>query len=160
MAGPSEVSVIRNSTSNYLFSLLSGMTLRALEHRDVAEIHWVLEWLVGLMAGVAFAICESAKIYRMAKRSELRIVSRRRCRVIDDGMANVAIGSDNFTGITDMLTVVTAETTRGIEMSYVVWMGFPISPHLWKEVSFIDSLHLADCSPDRVALALIELAIA
>jgi hypothetical protein len=41
------------------------MTLHALKHRYVAEIQWVFERLVGLVAGVAFAIGHAAEVNRV-----------------------------------------------------------------------------------------------
>lgn len=41
------------------------MTFDALEHRYVAKIHGMLEWLVGSVAGLAFTIGQAAEIDRM-----------------------------------------------------------------------------------------------
>jgi len=38
------------------------MALGALEHRDVAEVDWVLEGFVGPVATLAFASCEAAEV--------------------------------------------------------------------------------------------------
>ena len=53
------------------FPLLLGMTLNALEHRDVAEIHGVLEGLVCFVAELALVIRERAEIDRVLEWSGL-----------------------------------------------------------------------------------------
>ena len=47
------------------------MAFDALKHRDVAQINRVLEWLIGLMTGLAFSITEAAKIHRVPKPCDL-----------------------------------------------------------------------------------------
>ena len=41
------------------------MALDALELRDVAEINWMLEWLVGLVTELALAIGQRPQVNRM-----------------------------------------------------------------------------------------------
>ena len=43
------------------------MALDAWEHRNVAEVHRVLEWLIALVAELAFVIRERAEIDGMSK---------------------------------------------------------------------------------------------
>jgi hypothetical protein len=43
---------------------VARMTLNALKHRDIAEIHWVFEGLVSPMAGFTFAIGQAAEVNR------------------------------------------------------------------------------------------------
>jgi hypothetical protein len=45
------------------------MALDALKYRNVAEIDRVFEGFVGLVAGFAFAICQSTEINRMLDRN-------------------------------------------------------------------------------------------
>ena len=58
-----------------LFVLL--MALDALEHRNVAEVHRMLEWLIALVAELAFMIRERAKIDGMFKSAGLSILFSR-----------------------------------------------------------------------------------
>ncbi len=41
------------------------MALDTLEHRNIAEVDWVSERLIGFVVGFAFAISEGAEIDRM-----------------------------------------------------------------------------------------------
>ena len=47
------------------------MALDALELRDVAEINWMLEWLVRLVAELALAIGQRSQVNRMNERAHL-----------------------------------------------------------------------------------------
>ena len=47
------------------------MALDALELRDVAEIDWMLERLVGLVAELAFPIGQRSQVNRMNERTHL-----------------------------------------------------------------------------------------
>ena len=41
------------------------MTLYTLKHRDISQVNRMFEWLVGFVAGFAFAIGKAAKIDRV-----------------------------------------------------------------------------------------------
>jgi len=71
----------------------------------------MFERLVRLVAGFAFAISQSAEIHRMSERSGLSVLGRWPCGIKDYGVADVAIVTDNLTGIADVFAVVAAETT-------------------------------------------------
>ena len=47
------------------------MALHTLKHRDVAQIHRMLKWLVCLVAVFAFVLNESTQIYGMYEWSSL-----------------------------------------------------------------------------------------
>ena len=53
------------------FGLVTWVALGALKVAEIAEIHWMDERLVGLVAGLTFAICKCAQIDRMLKRLRL-----------------------------------------------------------------------------------------
>ena len=85
------------------------MALYALKHRDVAEIDRVFERLVRFVTRLALAIGEPAKIDGMLERRRLRPWRRSR-RVRQNRMADIAIVSYDFSVLTVVLAVVTAET--------------------------------------------------
>lgn len=88
--------------------LVFPMALSALEHRDVTEIDWMLEWLVRLMAELAFAVGERAQINGMDKRPCLHRRFRIG-RVINHRVTNVAVIRDDLSFFADVVAVVTAE---------------------------------------------------
>ena len=57
--------------------LRSRMTFNTLEHRNIAEVHWMLERFVAFVAELAFPIDERAEIDRMNERANLDVLSRR-----------------------------------------------------------------------------------
>ena len=131
------------------FCVLLRMTLDTLKHRDVTKINRMLERLIRFMAILAFVVSERAQINRVLKWSGLNILLRRRRRVIDHCVADVAVIANDFAGVADVLAIVAAEAAGGIKMADVVWMSLPISLHLWKEVSLKDSLNFRDGAFDR-----------
>ena len=107
------------------------MTLNALEHRDVAEVHRMLERLVRFMAIVTLVIGERSQINRMDEWSGLH--RRRRIhRVIDHCVTNVAVVRDHLSVITHVFTVMTSKAAGKIKMPDVIWVSFPICFHLRK----------------------------
>ena len=60
-------------------SFIFRVALDALEHRNVAEVHRMLEWLIALVAELAFVIGERAKVDGMSKRTSLNILFSRPC---------------------------------------------------------------------------------
>ena len=120
------------------------MTFHTLKHRDIAEINRMLKWLVRLVAEVAFAVGETSEINRMLERSGARIVFRRARRIVDHRMANVAIIPDHFAGIANVLTVMTAETSRRIKMTDIIRMSLPIRFHLREKIRLEDALNFFD----------------
>ena len=58
-------------------SFVHRMALDALEHRNVAEVHGMLEWLIALVAELAFVIGKRAKIDGMFKSASLNILFSR-----------------------------------------------------------------------------------
>ena len=91
---------------------LLRMALGALEHRDIAKINWMLEWLVRFMAIVAFAIGEGAQINRMLEWPGPRVLFSRCCRVVDNCVADIAIIPDDLAGVAHMLAIMTTKTAR------------------------------------------------
>ena len=86
------------------------MTLNALKLRYIAKIHGMLERLVRLMAIVAFVfIGERAQVNRMLECSGLYILIRRRGRVEDRRVTDIAVIGDHLAGVADVLAVMTAE---------------------------------------------------
>ena len=90
------------------------MALNTLEHRYIAQVDWVLEGFVRLVAKLAFVISERTQIDRMLEWSGLRILFRWSGRVVDHCVADVAVACNHFAVIADMLAVVTAEASREI----------------------------------------------
>ena len=86
------------------------MAFHTLKHRDIAEVHGMLKWLVRLVAEVAFAVGETSEINRMLERSGLPIVFRRARRIVDHRVADVAVISNHLAAAADVFTVMTAET--------------------------------------------------
>lgn len=125
------------------------MALNALKHRDITEIHGMLERFVRFVAIIAFVIGERAQINRVLKRSRLHIFFGRGSGVIDHRVADVAVVGNNFAGIADVVTVVAAEAARGIKMANVVWVSLPVCLHLRKKVSLKDTLNFRDRDLDR-----------
>lgn len=130
-------------------SLLSRVTFYALERRYVPKIYGMFERFIGLVAGFAFAIGQSAKIHWMAERSGLSILGRWPGRIEDNRVADVAIVSDNLAGITHVFSVVAAEASREMKMPDIVGVGRPVSLHLREEVCLKDTLGFRDRAFNR-----------
>lgn len=60
--------------------------------------------------------------------------------LIKGRVTNVAIVSDDLARRAYVLVVMTTETTLTIEMTDVVWVGFPVSFHLGEKICRKDSL--------------------
>ena len=120
------------------------MAFDTLEHRNVAEVDWMLKWLVCLVARFAFAVSEASKIDGMLKRAGSRIVFRRARGIVDYRMADVAIIPDHFARVANMLTIMTAETSRRIKMADVIRMRLPICLHLREKVRLENALNFFD----------------
>ena len=126
------------------------MTFNALEHRDVAEVHWMLERLVRFMAIVTFVIGERPQINRMDEWSGLH--RRRRIhRVIDHRVTDVAVVRDHLSVVTHVFTVMTTKAAGEIKMPDVIRMRLPIGFHLREKVSLENSLHFSDSALNRRA---------
>ena len=124
------------------------MTLDALEHRNITQVHGMLERLVRFVAIVAFVIGERTQVDGMLERPGLRIFFRWRRRVVDHRVAYVAVVGNDFAGTADVLAIVTAEAAREIKMADVVWVSLPIGLHLRKKVSLKDTLNFRDRALD------------
>jgi hypothetical protein len=116
------------------------MALDALEHRNVAEVHRMLEGLIALVAELAFVIGERAKIDGMFKSASLNILFSRSSRVVEYRVADGAVVADHFARVADVLAIVTAKTPREIKMTDIVRMRLPIGFHLGKKIRAEDSL--------------------
>jgi len=121
-------------------SFVLRMALDALEHRNVAEVHGMLEWLIALVAELAFVIGERAKIDGMFKSASLNILFSRSSRVVEYRVADGAVVADHFARVADVLAIVTAKTPREIKMTNIVRMRLPIGLHFRKEICAKDSL--------------------
>ena len=86
------------------------MAFHTLEHRNITQIHGMLERFVRFVAILAFAIGERAQIDRVLEWSGLRIIFGRSGRIVDHRVADVAVVRNDFAGIADVLAIVTAET--------------------------------------------------
>ena len=125
------------------------MTLDALEHRNITQIYWVLEGLVGFVAIVAFVIGKRAQINRVLEGTGLHILLRRRRRVVDHRVADVAVVGNDFAGIADVLAIVTAEAAREIKMANVVRVSLPVCLHLREKVVLEYALNFGDRTFNR-----------
>ncbi len=97
------------------------MAIAAIHSRHVAQIYGVSERESGSRSEVHGA-------FLLAKQ----------------GVAGIAIFCDGFAFRTDVLTVVTSETTVGIKVPDVVWMGLPIHLHLGKGSAAVNALDFID----------------
>ena len=87
------------------------MTLRALEHRDVAEVDRVLEGLVGRVASFTLARSEAAEVDGMFEGSGMWVLFNRARGIVKHRVADVAIVTDHFAGVAFVLAIVTTETS-------------------------------------------------
>jgi hypothetical protein len=85
------------------------MALNALEHRDITKINRMLERLVRFMAVVTLVVGERAQVHRVLEGTGPHILLRRRRRVIDHGVADVAVVGDDFARVANVFAVVAAE---------------------------------------------------
>jgi hypothetical protein len=85
------------------------MALNALKAGNVAQVHWVLEGLVGFVAGLAFAISEATEIYRVCDQSCFHRTRRIR-RVEQHRVADITVIGNHFAGVAYVLTIMTAKT--------------------------------------------------
>ena len=65
-------------------------------------------------------------------------------------MTDVAIITNHFSRVADVLAVMTTKTTGRVEVSDIVRMSGPIGFHLGEEVGLEDALCFADCGFYRV----------
>ena len=129
------------------------MAFNALKHRDVAQVDRMLKGLVCFVAELAFVIGKPSKINRVSERSGLHILFGWSSGIVDHRVANVAVIPDHFAGVADVFAVMTAETSRRIEMADVVWMRLPIRFHLREKVRLEDALNLFDGGANGFILA-------
>ena len=86
------------------------MALDTLEHRNIAEVHRVLEGLVRLVAELAFMVGKASEINRMLEGSGSHILLGRSSGIVDHRVADVAIIPDHFAAVANVFAVMTAET--------------------------------------------------
>ena len=67
----------------------------------------------------------------------------------ENRVAQITIARENFAIITDMLPIVTTETSGIIKMTDVIDMFFPAHFHLREIVALIDILYFFNRSSDR-----------
>lgn len=125
------------------------MTLNALEHRDIAKVNRVLEWLVGFVAILTFVIRKRPQIDRVLEWSGLHR-GRQVLGIVDYSVADVAVVRDDLAGVADVLAIMTTEAAREIEMPDVVRVSLPVGLHLRKEKSLKDALNFRDRTFDRI----------
>jgi hypothetical protein len=66
-------------------------------------------------------------------------------------VTDVAVVSNDLSVIAHMFAIVTAKTTREIEVPNVIRVRLPIYLHLGKDVGLKDSLQLCGCALNRIA---------
>lgn len=140
-------------------SFLARMAFNALEHRNITQIHRMLERFVRFVTILAFVIGEGAQIDRVLKWSGLRIVFGQSGRVVDHRVADIAVVRNDFTGIADVLAIVTAEAARKIKVADVVRVGLPVGLHLWEKVTLKDTLNFSHGAVDRSLLLGVHLSV-
>ena len=86
------------------------MALNTLKHRNVAEVDRMLKWLVRFVAKLAFVIGKPSEINGMLEGSGSHILLGRSSGIVDHRMADVAVISNHFACVANVLTVMTAET--------------------------------------------------
>ena len=119
----------------------------------------MLKWFVCLVTELAFVISKPSEINRMLKCFRPHIFFGRASRIVDDRVADVAIIPDHFAGIANVLTVMTAETSRRIKMTDIIRMSLPIRFHLREKIRLEDALDLFDAGPNGFILAGINIYI-
>ena len=119
------------------------MALDALKVADITQVYWMYKRLVGLMAGLAFAIREGAEIDRMLKRLCLRRPTGVG-GVSQNCVTEITVVAYHLSGVTNVLAVVATETTGEIEVADIVRVRLPVSLHRRERVGLKDSLNLTD----------------
>ena len=71
----------------------------------------MLKRFVRLVTLLTFLHGESSKVDRMLERTDFGTALHRSGRVVENLMTNVAVVADDFAATTDMLAVMTTETT-------------------------------------------------
>src|ERR1700694_4317641 len=84
------------SATGAISRLPPRMALDTLKHRDITKINRMLERLVRFMAILAFVVSERAQINGVLKWSGPNILLRRRRRVIDHCVADIAVIANDF----------------------------------------------------------------
>jgi hypothetical protein len=125
--------------------LIFPMALGTLKHRDISEIERVLEWPVGLMTTLALPVCQRTQIDRVFERAGGDRLFRGR-GVVNDGVTNIAVITDHLSSVAYVLSIMTTEAAREIEMTDIVRVRLPVGFHLRKEIGAEYSLYLRDRS--------------
>src|SRR5690242_13336087 len=116
------------------------MTLDTGELRNVPKIHGMFEWTFTRVTCLAFQRGEITKFDGMFIRAHLRISFGRRSGVVNHCVTDVAVVSNHLAILADMLSIVTPEASREIEVANVVRMSLPIDLHLGKRIRREDPL--------------------
>lgn len=132
------------------------MTLNTLKlFHLLTKVHRVLKLFVSFVTKRTRFIGEPTKVDWMIERSQLeRRLSRG--RIENRCVADVAIVSDHPTIGADVFSIVTTETTLGVQMPNVVRMRLPVRFHLREKVRFEDPLCFRYCGLQRSALLVID----
>lgn len=109
----------------------------------------MFERLVRLVATVAFAGRQTPEVDWMLEWSGL-YRGRRVQRVIDHGVADIAIICNDLACVTDVFAIMATEATGKVEMPYVIGMCLPIGFHLREKVSLKNALNFAHGSLDQI----------
>jgi hypothetical protein len=88
-----------------------GMTFNTLKHGNVSEVDWMCEGSIGLVAALTLAIREAAKVDRVLYGYGFQVCCGPR-GVRQNRVADIAVIGNHFSCLTDMLAIVTPETTR------------------------------------------------
>src|SRR5215203_579423 len=106
---------------------------------------------IALVARRALECILVAEIHRVLKCSIFRRECLSRKSLVNSGVAYAAFISDDFSFLTEMLSVMAAKATLGVQVTYVVRVRGPIGLHLGEKVSLIDPLHFRDRPVHRIS---------
>ncbi len=136
------------------------MTLGTLERRDVSKIDRMLERLVRLVAMVASVSGQRSQVDRVLKGARLDIFLRRPGRVVDNRVTHVAVISNDFSRLADVVAGMTSKTPRSIKVTEVVWMSLPIGLHLREKVVLKNALNFRDRALDLRVFVQVQILVA
>ena len=128
------------------------MTFAALKLRDVAEVQGMLERPVAFVTRGALPCVLVAEIDGMLEHARWWLKRFSSEGLIDRRVTDRTVISDNAAVVTEVLTVMTAETSLSVEVPDVVGMSAPIRFHFREKVGLINLFQLSDRSRDRLAL--------
>jgi hypothetical protein len=111
------------------------------------------------MTLAAFEPFDIAQIDRVLERPVLSGDSGAPVRLIQYRVADIAVLTDELARRAYVLSVMAAEASLRIEVTYVICMSLPIRLHLRERVCPIDSLDFGNSLLDRVTLAAVYIRV-